>query len=287
MRPWGMSWHVTADIEDFERVAGDFLHADPVRNTVLLTVVATLKTSGAATYGDAPPSFGWYDDDDGSGVQAAFLRTPPMPALVSDAPVRAAQALVEVLEGVRQLSGSTDSLRAFAGSWHATTGRSATVASNRRLFRLIELTPPQPGPQGSARLVTELDRDLLIEWFEAFGVDVGEPTIDPARAVDRRLANGELLLWEVDGVPVSLAGATAPIADVTRVAPVYTPATLRGRGYAGAVTAAISRRGLDAGYQVVLYTDVANPTSNALYQRLGYRPVGEWATLELGTQLAV
>lgn len=284
MRPWGMSWHVTADIEDFERVAGDFLHADPVRNTVLLTVVATLKTSGIATYGDAPPSFGWYDD---GGVQAALLRTPPMPALVSDAPVRAAEALVEVLRGVPGLNGPTDSMRVFAGAWHAATGGSATVAANRRLFRLAELTPPQPGPVGSARLVTEVDRDLLLEWFEGFGVDVGEPTIDPARAVDRRLANGELLLWEIDGVPVSMAGATAPIAGVTRVAPVYTPATVRGRGYAGAVTAAVSRRGLDAGYEVVLFTDVANPTSNALYQRLGYRPIGEWATLELGTQLAV
>lgn len=278
-----MSWHVTADIEDFERAAGVFLHADPVRNTVLLTVVATLRTSGVAAYGDAPPSFGWYDD---GGVRAAFLRTPPMPALVSDAPVRAAQALVEVLDGVPGLSGPGDSVRAFAGAWHAATGRPATVASNRRLFRLAELTPPQPGPPGSARLVTEVDRDLLIEWFEAFGVDVGEPTIDPARAVDRRLANGELVLWEVEGVPVSLAGTTAPIAGVTRVAPVYTPAALRGRGYAGAVTAAISRRGLDAGYEVVLYTDVANPTSNALYQRLGYRAVGEWAMLELGTQRA-
>ena len=278
-----MSWHVTGDIEDFERVAGDFLHADPVRNTVMLTVVAALKTSGVATYSDAAPSFGWYGD---GGVQAAFLRTPPMPALVSDAPLRAVEALIGALDGVPRLSGPSDSVQAFAEAWQAATGRPTTVSSNRRLFRLGELTPPQPGPEGSARLVTEADRDLLIEWFEAFGVDVGEPAVDPARAVDRRLANGELLLWEVDDVPVSLAGATAPIAGVTRVAPVYTPATLRGRGYAGAVTAAISRRGLDAGNEVVLYTDRANPTSNALYQRLGYQPIGEWTTLELGTQPA-
>jgi predicted GNAT family acetyltransferase len=274
-----MTWHVTSDIDEFENAAGAFLHADPVRNTVLLTVVASLRASGAAAYGDAPPSYGWYGDD---AVQAAFLRTPPMPAIVSDAPVRALQELVGALNGVPGVSGPADGMKAFAEAWRATTGGPAEVTSHRRLFRLAELAPPQPAPEGSARLVTEADRELLVEWFTAFGEDVGEPVnVDSARAVDRRLANGELLLWEVDDVPVSLAGTTAPIAGVTRVAPVYTPRTLRGRGYAGAVTAAISRRGLDAGYEVVLYTDMANPTSNALYQRLGYRPIGQWATLKL------
>lgn len=273
-----MTWHLTSDIEEFENAAGDFLRADPVRNTVLLTVVASLKTSGADTYSDTPPYFGWYED---SGVRAAFLRTPPMPAIVSDAPEHAARSLVEALDGVPALSGPADTVRAFAEAWRAATGRSAKVASNRRLFRLAELTPPRPAPAGRARLVTEADRDLLVAWFAAFSADVGDPAAHPERTVDRRLATGELLLWEIDDVPVSLAGATAPIAGVTRVAPVYTPATLRGRGYAGAVTAAISRRGLDAGHEVVLYTDMANPTSNALYQRLGYRPIGEWTTLEL------
>jgi predicted GNAT family acetyltransferase len=80
---------------------------------------------------------------------------------------------------------------------------------------------------------------------------------------------------------VSLAGITRPVAGVARVAPVYTPAALRGRGYAAAVTAEISRRALEEGLAVVLFTDVANPTSNALYQRLGYRPVGGWTALEL------
>ena len=90
-----MAWHLTSDIAEFEDAAGEFLRAEPVRNTVLLTVVASLKASGATAYGDTPPSFGWYED---SEVSAAFLRTPPMPALVTDAPRHAARSLVEVLE---------------------------------------------------------------------------------------------------------------------------------------------------------------------------------------------
>jgi hypothetical protein len=274
-----MAWHVTSDIDEFENAAGDFLLADPVRNTVLLTVTASLKSSGADAYGDAPPYFGWYDDD--SGIQGAFLRTPPRPALVSDAPEHAVESLVEVLEGVRGLSGPDGSVRAFAHAWHVATGRHAKVASNRHLYRLTELTPPREWPPGGPRAAAEADRDVLAQWFTVFGTDVGAPIRDPMRAVDRCLANGELLLWEVGAVPVAMAGATRPIAGVTRVAPVYTPATLRGRGYAAAVTADISWRGMEAGHQVILFADMANATSNALYQRLGYRAIGRWSELDL------
>ncbi|WP_323747584.1 GNAT family N-acetyltransferase [Catenulispora rubra] len=268
---------MTADIDEFETAAGDFLLADPVRNTVMLTVVASLKTSGTDAYGDAPPTFGWYAD---SEVRSAFLRTPPMPAIMTDGPADAVRELVEVLDGAPGLHSPTTTARAFAQAWHAANGHTPKAASHRRLFRLADLTPPQPAPKGRARLVTNADRDLLVAWFSAFGIDVGEPIADAARAVDRRLENGELLLWELDGVPVSMAGATRPIAGVTRVGPVYTPTPLRGRGYAAAVTAEISRRALDAGLEVILFTDLANPTSNALYQRLGYRPIGDWTELE-------
>jgi hypothetical protein len=275
-----MAWHVTSDLDEYEDAAGDFLLADPVRNTVLLTVAASLRASGADAYGDIPPLFGWYDD---AGVRAAFLRTPPFKAIVSDAPANAVESLIEAIGDVPGLHGPTDVMRMFADGWRAATGRETKVASNRRLFRLADLIPPLPMPPGAGRLAGPADRELLIQWFVGFSQDVGDPlTIDAARAVDRRLENGEMLLWEIDGVPVSLAGTTRPIAGVARVAPVYTPAALRGRGYAGAVTTAMSRRMLDAGHEVILFTDMANPTSNALYQRLGYRPIGRWSELDLG-----
>jgi predicted GNAT family acetyltransferase len=189
--------------------------------------------------------------------------------------------LAEVLrERVPGLSGPADAMQALAQAWRAVGGQAAVV-SRRKLFRLAELRPPQPPAAGRPRMAGPADRALLAEWLATFAVEVGDVMPDPARVVDRRLENGGLLLWEVDGVPVSLAGITRPVAGVARVAPVYTPAALRGRGYAAAVTAEISRRALEEGLAVVLFTDVANPTSNALYQRLGYRPVGGWTALEL------
>ena len=81
------------------------------------------------------------------------------------------------------------------------------------------------------------------------------------------------MLWEADGQPVSIACNTMPVTSMVRIGPVYTPPQARGHGYASAATAALSRRLLEAGAEeVVLFTDLANPVSNSIYQRIGYRP---------------
>jgi predicted GNAT family acetyltransferase len=125
------------------------------------------------------------------------------------------------------------------------------------------------------------DRQLLIDWMDAFHRDIGEPSRDVEDLVDDKLSHRGLTLWEVDGTPVAMAGTTRPEAGMVRVLAVYTPRELRRRGYGGAVTTAVTRAALDAGVDdVVLFTDLANPTSNALYQRLGYRPVEDRSLVE-------
>ena len=85
------------------------------------------------------------------------------------------------------------------------------------------------------------------------------------------MSYGGMTLWEANGEPVAMAGLTRPDAGMVRVIAVYTPPHLRGRGYGGAVTAAVTRAALEAGAEdVVLFTDLANPISNRLYQRLGF-----------------
>ena len=103
-----------------------------------------------------------------------------------------------------------------------------------------------------------------------------------ARAVADRLSHDGLMLRETGGVPVAMAGVTREVAGVVRVLSVYTPPAYRRRGYGGAVTTAVSRAALTAGaVAVLLFTDLANPISNALYQRLGYRPMGDRVELSL------
>ena len=91
------------------------------------------------------------------------------------------------------------------------------------------------------------------------------------------VADGRIWLWEAqDATPVSLAGRTATAIGVARVAPVYTPPEARRRGYGAAITAACTADALQRDAEhVVLFTDLANPTSNSIYQRIGFRPVAD------------
>ena len=213
-----------------------------------------------------------------------FLHTPEFPVNLSFmSPPAAAELARDLAAAGRRLTGvhaGQEAAEAFAAAWRDRTGDIVAVHRLMRLFRLGELIRPEPGPEGAARLAARRDRDLLTEWFDAFVRDVGDPPgQDHGAAVDQRLGYGGLALWEVSGTPVSMAGVTRSVAGMVRVGSVYTPPALRGRGYAGAVTAAVSRAARDAGVrEVVLFTDLANPTSNALYQRLGYRPVEDRVT---------
>jgi predicted GNAT family acetyltransferase len=199
--------------------------------------------------------------------------------LLTVVPPDAIAALARLLadRAVPGINALTADAQKFAAAW----GRPYRTGLQTRLYRLAELTPPDPGPPGAARIATTDDRPLLLEWLEAFHTDIDQPRRDVADQVDDKLSYGGWRLWEVDGRPVALAGLTRPEAGMVRVVAVYTPPDLRGRGYGGAATVAVTRAALDAGADdVVLFTDQANATSNALYQRLGYRPVEDRSVLE-------
>ncbi|MET8009792.1 GNAT family N-acetyltransferase [Streptomyces sp. NPDC005271] len=277
-----MAWTTTNDFKEFRAVAGGFLCARPARNTVLLTVTASLAAAGNDRYGEQPPVFGWWrptEETEGE-VDGVFLCTPPHPPLLSAMPDAAVEALARTLAGeaaglVTGVNAGRRTAEAFAAAWKPLTGAAARVGeTHRRLYRLGTLTPPEPTPRGRARAATTADRELLLTWYEAFARDTGAINGDVARQVDDRLSHGGVTLWEVDGEPVASAAVSRTVAGMARVAPVYTPPELRRRGYAGAATAAASRLARAAGVEeLLLFTDLANPTSNALYQRLGYRPV--------------
>ena len=115
----------------------------------------------------------------------------------------------------------------------------------------------------------------------AFGTETGVGPGDPAREVREHLSYGGLMLWD-DAGPAAMAVLSRQVAGVCRVGTVYTRPDRRQRGYGGALTAAVSQQALESGAaEVVLYTDLANPTSNALYQRLGYRPIGDRLSIDL------
>ncbi len=160
-----------------------------------------------------------------------------------------------------------------------------------RLFELGELIPPAPVP-GRLRAARPGEVDLVQVWHEEFFAAVDEQAgraagVLPPERVDRatmirRIDSRQIWFWVDDrDVPLHVTGCKPPSFGVARIGPVYTPKAFRGRGYASAAVASVSQRFVDDGARVCLTTDQANPTSNAIYARLGYRPVVDMVNLVL------
>jgi len=277
-----MAWQLTEDLDAYLAAAGGFLRAHAAQNTILLGATETLQVRGPAAFGTATPLFGWRAGPGGT-VDAAFLHTPPYPVVLTAMPAEAATALATELAGrgrpVPGVNAATEPGAVFAAAWTERTGQAARIGMLMRLYRLARLLPPEPPPPGQARTASAADRDLMLSWLDAFHDEARPPgPVESQQVVDDRLSFGGLTLWEHAGAPVSLAGRSRPAAGQARLGPVYTPPDLRGRGFGAAVTAAVTQAALDAGADdVLLFTDLANPTSNTLYQRLGFHPVCDWA----------
>jgi predicted GNAT family acetyltransferase len=143
------------------------------------------------------------------------------------------------------------------------------------MYRLADAVVPPQGVDGEARLAGQGDKALLATWFAAFHAEAmpKNPIDDAVTLVEARLTQYKTWFWLVGGTPVALAGCSPPAAGLARIGPVYTPPVHRRHGYGAAVTAHATQDALAAGAtQVVLYTDLANPTSNAIYQNIGYVP---------------
>ena len=268
-----MEVRLHASVDEFRATAEPLYRRDPVGHTIELTLL------GANTFPD--DSFLMTAWDNGRAVAAA-LQTPPYPLACNGIPVTMIEPVVAHLARLRPdldgVRGARDTALAFADSWRGVTGRSGTVTTEERLYRLGTLYTPT-GVAGSPRAATEHDRDLLIKWVqlffdEAFGQSRNG---DGAEFVEGAAQGGHrFVLWEVDGTPVSTAMLRIPAFGVSRIGPVFTPSTQRGRGYGSAVTAAaadLAHR--DGTPDVVLFADLANPTSNAIYQRIGFEAVAD------------
>ncbi|MFF3214868.1 GNAT family N-acetyltransferase [Streptomyces sp. NPDC002886] len=273
-----MPWTFTSDLPAFLAAARPALAADPVVNTSLMTVVDALERRGPDAYGSDAPLFGWWTDPRAidAAVAGVLVHTPPYPLLTGALPAGAVRELGAALTAEPLLSG-VDALsvrREDAGTLADAWGRPSEVVEENRLYRLAGLIAPDPAPAGKARPAGEADLPLLLDWITAFKQESGEGGAASEEALRDRFSYGGMLLWEDAGSPVSLAGFTRPLGAMSRIGPVYTPPELRGRGYAAGVTYAATEAAHAAGaHEVLLFADLKNPTSNGVYQRLGYTPV--------------
>ena len=266
---------ITRDADEFERSAWAFL-APRLEHNVPATILVNIL---AGRFAGARPVFAYGSDEHGS-VCLAALRTHPWPLLCSELDAASAQALLDVwlvedpdLPGVSALPGTA---RAIAAVWRQRTGGRTRVRMSEAMHALESVTDPPRPAAGELRVALPEDRPLLLDWISDFMLEAGVAGAAQAEAmIDSRL----MLVWD-DGRPVSLVGVTAAVSGVVRIGPVYTPPRWRRRGYAGTAVAAASRRALSQGAsRCMLFTDLANPTSNKIYAEIGYRRFADWEEL--------
>jgi hypothetical protein len=262
------------NVIEFARHVEPFLVKREAENNLLLGLIPLAMNYSSSPY------MGCVEHED--EVIAVALRTPPRGLILSTMDETAsleliAQDVYALFGSLNSVSGPRPIVSAFVDYWRARSGQSYRLDMQMGNY-CLEHVRPVANVRGEGRRAAEQDRGLLVEWFHAFENEAfgTADRVEAEEAINRwfKTPSSIILLWFDEGRPVSLAGSSRPTPHGIRIGPVYTPPEYRGHGYASACTAALSQQMLDSGYRYCfLYTDLSNPTSNRIYQNIGYEPV--------------
>lgn len=270
------------DLTSFVAIAAPWLMRDEAEHSLLLGIVSDL---GAPRHRyDGPPYLVVVRD--GERLVGCAFRTPPyklgltrMPAPAAAAVAGDAAALFPSLPAVM---GPPEAAMAFAEAWCARHGTVARPGMLQGIYELTAVRAPGRRPAGCMRIARPDELALLTQWAADFAAEAAVAIGDPARAAAHFIDRSEAHVWD-DGGARCMAVAAGATPTGIRIGFVYTPPTARGRGYATALVADLSTAQLRAGRRACfLYTDLANPTSNGIYERIGYRRVAEVIEIEFG-----
>jgi uncharacterized protein len=256
------------------------LEKDEAINGLLLGIAASVKKSSLYT------SFYLATIEDENGLVIAACMTPPHNLILSSWQGESEEAFTLLIQDLRRgnwpvpgVVGPVQTSEKFARTWAKLTGQQSKVSILERLFALDRVIPPERAA-GRLRVATEDDLDLIKQWMFAFDQEAmhGDNQEVAWRRAEVNVRSRDMYIWETpDERIVSMACKTRPLVNGISIGPVYTPPEERGHGYASNCVAALSQLLLDQGRQYCsLFTNLANPTSNSIYQKLGYRPVGDF-----------
>jgi predicted GNAT family acetyltransferase len=261
------------DPQAFNELIAVVLASQERENNLLLGIVRNLvEKPDAASHMVAVAA--------GTETVCAAVMTPPFNLVLSTGPASAVQTLIDHLDeaairlpGVVSVAAMAD---AFASAWRRRDGSKVHLGIDMRLYALGAV-PQLPEISGSLRAATTADIPLLIDWSSKFFLEANLQEAERdffVAHLDDMIARPRLWLWNDGGQPVCMVGHSGTTPRTARIGPVYTPGALRGRGYATAAVAELSRRLLaDGRTWCLLFADVANPTSTGIYRRLGYEEV--------------
>lgn len=271
---------------EFLEAAEGALAQDEAANNLIYGIA--LRLAAEPDRFDQAPYLATVEHD--RAIVCAALMTPPYRLTLFAPPLLPADAFDLLIADLRAggwpvpgVTAEAEAAALFAARWQALTGEQAHIEVEMRVFVLHAVRWP-PLPPGRVRMAQAEDAELVWQWYCDFTQEAMPSDPRPALPnVQRSIDQGNVFLWE-DGGPVCLVSRGRKLPHGYSVGPVYTPPALRGHGYATACTAAVSQAILDGGAEYcTLFTDLSNPTSNAIYQRIGYEAVCDYTEYTFAT----
>ncbi len=260
-------------VSSFAERATPWLVQSEAENNLVLSIVDQLKHTSS----NASQPYLVTIEESGHMVGAAF-RTPPFKLGLTRMPHGAIPALVndvsQAYEELPAVMGPPAQVRAFAEAWANCKNKQATAGMRHRIYELRHVQFPASMPPGEMRLAGNQDIEVLVGWLIEFAREANVGTPHGRAFAENHINNKTFFVWEDEGELRTSAVFAGRTPHGVRIGFVYTPPRFRGRGYASACVATVSQRALDGGNQFCcLYADLSNPTSNDIYQRIGYTPV--------------
>jgi GNAT superfamily N-acetyltransferase len=268
------------DARSFREVADPLLLENEPANNLILGISGNAMGRPGVFEGFS----GWVVVESGH-AQAAAVRTPPHNLVVGLA--RSEEAITELAGAVGEIPGVVACLP-WVETFVAARKEPMRRVMSQGVFALSEVTTPPPSP-GLSRPGRAHELDVIMEMRIAFEQEAIGHVEDPESTrqgtvarLEEQSAGFGLWVKEAGGEIVSISGHGGPTPHGIRIGPVYTPPEHRGRGFASSLVAAQSQWLLDSGRRFCfLYTDLANATSNSIYQRIGYRQIAESAQYDV------
>lgn len=276
-----MKVELVATAADFAKRTELLRAADPFRTNIIGSVTSSVA-KGTRTY---EKYFWWVISDESGEVVGAAMRTAPHGMVLSPMPLQAAGELGRAVSmhdlEIPEVAGPASVIEKFLTAYRATgtsqSRRGIEESGYELLYTLENLTVPLV--RGSIENAKRDEFKKIYAWLIDFGNEAGILMPNPTESIEDGFNRDSWRFWRVDGEIVSFAGhaplVETPNGTVGRIGPVYTPPKHRRRGYAGILTALLSQQLIDQGARVMLYTDAKNPTSNGVYQRIGFELIDE------------
>ena len=241
------------------------LERDEARHNLIVAVLGRLG-------GEDPPELQWWSL--GEPGQCA-IKAPSYPIVLGDLNAAQCHAFAEATRSLDYPAVVGADETAY---WFAERARELGVTFLEPIPQQIQVLrdkPVYPGVPGHARQVAAANTPLFSDWMAAFIREaIPHDPVPTPEQLAQSAASGRFQFWIVDGEPVAMAGIMRRTRHAAAIAGVYTPPRLRGRGYAGSVTAAVVDAIFAEGRSMAcLYVDLRNPYSSRCYAKIGFTPV--------------